>query len=102
MPSKSKVSSARKVCENCKSVPCKNREYVSNTEMLRVGMKVAMCGGGGKVLEIYGHSALINRQQKYPGGKVCSKRYIVEDIGVDPSYSPIIFDCGPVKKKAKK
>ena len=56
---------------------------MSNTEMLRVGMKVAMCGGGGKVLEIYGHSALINRQQKYPGGKVCSKWYIVEGVGVN-------------------
>ena len=55
-----------------------------------------MCGGGGKVLEIYYHSALINRQQKYPGKKVRSKWYIVEDPDED---SPIIFDCEPVKKR---
>ena len=91
-----------KMCKNCKAVPCKNREDIPNTEVLRVGMKVAMCGGGGKVLEIYDHSALINRQQRYPGGKVCSKRYIVEDIGVNPDYSPIMYDCGPLVKKTKK
>jgi len=95
--------SPEKICKNCRSAPCKNREPVPNTGVLMVGMAVGMCGGGGKVLEISNHSVLINRKQHFPGGKVVTKRYIVEDVGVDDDYSPITFDCGPVAdKKAKK
>ena len=91
--------SPENICKNCRSAPCKNREPVPNTGVLMVGMAVGMCGGGGKVLEISNHSVLINRKQHFPGGKVVTKRYIVEDVGVDDDYSPITFDCGPVANK---